>query len=78
MPKQQHRSTAIPAPTDVAFKQELKINKTIKFQKGDTIYSLARKYYQTDNRTIIDLLLQANPQIKNAGIIKPNEPFRLA
>jgi phage tail protein X len=69
--------TAIPAPTDVAFKQQLKINKTIKFQKGDTIYSLARKYYQTDNRTIIDLLLQANPQIKNAGIIKPNEPFRL-
>jgi phage tail protein X len=67
----------IAAPADRAFKQELSIKKTIKVQKGDTIHSLARKYYQTDNRSIIDLLLQANPQIKDAGIIKPNERFTL-
>ena len=61
----------------VSFKQDLKIKQTATVQKGDTIFSLARKYYQSDNRTIIDLILQANPGIKDSSIIKPVERVKI-
>ena len=61
----------------VSFKQDLKIKQTATVQKGDTIFSLARKYYKSDNRTIIDLILQANPGIKDSSIIKPAERVKI-
>jgi general secretion pathway protein A len=77
-------ATATPAPpvanasaSTVSFKQDIKIKQTATVQKGDTIYSLARKYYQSDNRTIIDLILQANPGIRNSSIIKTAERVKI-
>ncbi len=77
-------ATATPSPpvavasaSTVSFKQALKIKQTATVQKGDTIFSLARKYYQSDNRTIIDLILQANPGIRNSSIIKPFERVKI-
>jgi general secretion pathway protein A len=61
----------------VSFKQDLKIKQTATVQKGDTIFSLARKYYQSDNRTIIDFILQANPGIRYSSIITPGERVKI-
>jgi general secretion pathway protein A len=61
----------------ISFKQDFKIKQTATVQKGDTIFSLSRKYYQSDNRTIIDLILQANPAIKDSSIIKPAERVKI-
>jgi len=68
---------AIASASNVNFKQDLKIKQTATVQKGDTIFSLARKYYKSDNRTIIDLILQANPGIKDSSIIKPAERVKI-
>ena len=68
---------AVASASTVSFKQDLKIKQTATVQKGDTIFSLARKYYQSDNRTIIDLILQANPGIRNSSIIKPGERVKI-
>ena len=68
---------AVASASTVNFKQDLKIKQTATVQKGDTIFSLARKYYKSDNRTIIDLILQANPGIRNSSIIKPVERVKI-
>jgi len=68
---------AVASASTVSFKQDLKIKQTATVQKGDTIFSLARKYYHSDNRTIIDLILKANPQIKDSSIIKPVERVKI-
>jgi general secretion pathway protein A len=60
-----------------SFKQDLKIKQTATVQKGDTVFSLARKYYHSDNRTIVDLILQANPGIRDSRIIKPAERIKI-
>jgi general secretion pathway protein A len=65
------------AAYDTAFKPNLKTKKVARIQKGDTVYSLARQYFNSDTRTIIDLLLAANPQVKNPEIIKPGERFKI-
>ena len=68
---------AVASASNVSLKQDLKIKQTATVQKGDTIFSLARKYYKSDNRTIIDLILQANPGIKDSSIIKPFERVKI-
>ena len=44
--------------------------KVIVVQKGQTISSLAQKYYHMLNPTLVDLILQYNPEITNADLIQ--------
>ena len=44
--------------------------KVIVVQKGQTISSLAQKYYHMLNPTLVDLILEYNPEITNADLIQ--------
>jgi general secretion pathway protein A len=70
-------TAALASSSTVSFKQNLTIKQTATVKKGDTIFSLAREYYQSDNRTIIDFILQANPGIKYSSFIKPDERVKI-
>jgi len=49
---------------------------TVTAKEGETVSSLARKYYGWVNLTVIDLILDSNPEITNANLININQAIR--
>jgi general secretion pathway protein A len=49
----------------------------ISVEKGQTISSLAEKYYHMSNPTLVDLILTFNPEISNAHLIIVNQTIRI-
>jgi general secretion pathway protein A len=49
----------------------------ITVEKGQTISSLAKKYYRMTNPTLVDLILDFNPEINNANLIQVNQKLRI-
>jgi len=45
--------------------------------KGQTISSLAQKYYRMANPTLIDLILDSNPEITNVDLIQVNQKLKI-
>lgn len=56
---------------------EPRFKKIIIVQKGDTISSLSRKYFNKTNLSITDHILSANPKITNPDLIWANQKMRL-
>ena len=46
-------------------------------QEGYSLFALARKYYNTANPTIIDLILKVNPDITDVHRIRIDQQIRL-
>jgi hypothetical protein len=51
--------------------------KVISVKRKDSIFFLARKYYQASNETLADFILEANPEIANANLITVNQEIRI-
>jgi general secretion pathway protein A len=51
--------------------------RTIQIKKGETLSSLCIKYYGEFNESLIDLLITANPSIKNADLVLVNQKIQL-
>jgi type II secretory pathway predicted ATPase ExeA len=58
-------------------KDKNKVENFIYAKKEDCLLSLARKYYQKTNETLIDFLLESNPEITNIHLIKINQKIKL-
>ena len=66
------------APTSsTASKAKDVFEELIEVQKGENISLLAHKYYRMVNTTLIDLILDANPEITNAHFITVNQKIKL-
>ncbi len=53
------------------------LEEVIAVQKGQTISSLAQRYYQKVNTTLIDLILDFNPEITNADLIMVDQKIKI-
>ncbi len=62
-------STDVPAP-----KPDWKI---VKVRAGWSLSALAQQYYRSTDLCLLDLLLEANPQITNANIIRVNDEIKI-
>ena len=46
-------------------------------EKGETLSSLAQKYYGMSNASLVDLLLDFNPEIADANLIRVNQKIKI-
>ncbi len=46
-------------------------------RRGQTIYSLTKKYYHIVNRNLIDLILDSNPEIKDVHLILVDQKIKI-
>ena len=53
------------------------LEEVIEVQKGQNISFLAQKYYRMVNATLIDLILDSNPEITNAHLITVNQKIKI-
>jgi hypothetical protein len=68
-----HRGAAFLPPGKE--KQELMEVKVV--ERGEFLFSLAKKYYHTANTTLIALILDCNPEITNADLIILNQKIKI-
>ena len=58
-------------------KGKQQLTDVIVVKRGDNLFLLAKHYYQIANPTLIDLILQSNPEITNADIIKVDHKIKM-
>ncbi|MCX5886953.1 MAG: AAA family ATPase, partial [Proteobacteria bacterium] len=63
--------------TNPSLDSEEKKMQTINVAKGDYIIYLTKKYYQISNKTLIDFILEANPEITDFNLIKINQKIKI-
>lgn len=59
-----------------ALDKEPKLKEIVNVKTGYTLYSLTQKYYRMVNETLIDLILEVNPEIKNIHLILIDQKIR--
>ena len=63
--------------SQITSKGEVKIKRSVTVGKNDSLSSLGWKYYGTLNETLVDLILDSNPQIKNIHLINVGQQIIL-
>jgi general secretion pathway protein A len=51
--------------------------RSISVEKGETLYSVSRRSYDRANATLLDYILELNPEIADPNLVKPNDRIRL-
>jgi general secretion pathway protein A len=54
-----------------------KISEIAAIKKGQTIYSLTKKYYRLVNKTLMDLVLDSNPEITDVHLIMVGQKIKI-
>jgi hypothetical protein len=77
--KESSKVTSIPSVTSTTPKAEDKIKDiiSIKIKKGYCIFYLAQTYYHMNNETLADLILEVNPEITDANLIRIDEQIKI-
>jgi type II secretory pathway predicted ATPase ExeA/LysM repeat protein len=57
--------------------EEKPSDKIVTIEKGQTIYFLAQKYYRMVNSTLMNLILDSNPEIKDIHLILVNQKIKI-
>lgn len=52
-------------------------DQVISARRKDSVFLLARKYYQASNETLADLILEANPEMTNIHLISVKQEIRI-
>jgi general secretion pathway protein A len=65
----------IPAAEEPALKKQEEI--WVEVKKGGTLLALARQYYPVVNHSLLDFILEANPQITDSNLIFPNQKIKI-
>jgi len=58
-------------------KGKAKIKQTVAAKKNDCMLSLGQKYYHKMNETLLDLMLESNPEITNIHLISVNQEIKI-
>ena len=69
-------SPALP-PAEPRAKVETQVKKTVSVKDGDSLYTFAAQNYRVANTSVVDHILEANPQITNPGRLPANLQVRL-
>jgi general secretion pathway protein A len=60
-----------------AARREYKLREVMTVKKGQTISQLTQKYYGVVNETLIDFLLEVNPEITNINLITVDQKIKI-
>jgi phage tail protein X len=66
-----------PSASSIAQSTKDILREVVTVEEGQTISSLAQKYYRMVNTTLVDLILDFNPEISNADLIRVNQKIRM-
>ncbi len=66
-----------PSPSKAAASRQYKLNEMITVKKGQTLSQLTQKYYGVVNETLIDLLMEVNPEITNIHVIIVDQKIKI-
>jgi len=69
--------TTPPSASTAAMGRKYNLNEIIAVKKGQNISELTRKYYGTVNITLIDFLLEVNPNITNVNLIIADQKIKI-
>ena len=69
--------TTPPSASMAAGDRQYKLKEVIAIKKGQTISDLTKKYYGTVNMTLIDFLLEVNPDIANVNLIIVDQKIKI-
>ena len=58
-------------------KADRKIKQIVAAQKNDCIISLGQRFYHTTNETLLDFILENNPEIANIHLIRVNQQINI-
>lgn len=70
-------SGSLPTASLTLIKEEDELIEIVTIKKGQTIYSLTKKYYQRVNHTLMDLILESNPNIKDVHLILVDQKIKI-
>jgi len=76
-PVESPKQVLSPPTSSMAPKTKDISEEVIEVQKGQNISFLAQKYYRIVNATLIDLILDFNPEITNAHLITVNQKIKI-
>ncbi len=79
-PSQVDKPTSAPpalAPAELRARVETQVKKTVPVKGGDSLYNLAAQNYRVANTSVVDQILEANPEIANPNKVLTNVQVRL-
>ena len=69
--------TSYPATSFMGTRGKAEFEEIITVKVGETIFELCRRYYGLTNATLMDIVLDFNPGLENANLIRVNQKIRL-
>ena len=67
----------LPSTSMVAMDRKYKLREVVTVKEGETISQLTQKYYGRADLTLIDFLLELNPEITNVHLIMVDQKIRI-
>lgn len=68
---------SLPAAPTPIMSEENKLMEIVTIKKGQTIYFLTKKYYRLVNKTLMDLVLDSNPDITDVHLIIVDQKIKV-
>ena len=66
-----------PATSSMGTRGKPEFEEIVTVKVGESIYELCRRYYGLTNATLIDIVLDFNPGLENANLIRVNQKIKL-
>jgi general secretion pathway protein A len=70
-------ATSHPATSSMGTRGKAEFEEIVTVKVGETIFELCRRYYGLTNATLMDIVLDFNPGLENANLIRVNQKIRL-
>ncbi|OGP80364.1 MAG: hypothetical protein A2V86_00560 [Deltaproteobacteria bacterium RBG_16_49_23] len=77
IPQEFPNLVSLPAAPPPIISEEDKLVKMITVKKGQTIYFLTKKYFRMVNTTLMDIVLELNPEITDVHLIIVNKKIKM-
>ena len=71
------QSVTLPSVSTPSTRELDKLKEVVNVEEDQTLFYIAQKYYHMANTTLIDLILDCNPEITNANLIILNQKIKI-
>jgi len=69
--------TSLPATSSMGSRGKAEVEEIVTVKAGENIFELCRRYYGLANATLMDIVLDFNPGLENANLIRVNQQITL-
>ena len=69
--------TSYPATSSIGRRGKAEFEEIVTVKAGETVFELCRRYYGLTNATLMDIVLDFNPGLENANVIRVNQKIKL-